>query len=214
VQAEPWVAKWSALTRFVRRAVLPNRNRLFAMARAVLPRGTSLTLLDVGCGTGSLLADIARRYARLGIAVVPLGIEISRHLAAVSGAAYAALGGKVVFAGAVDGMSEFPPESLDGIFLSSFLEHEAQPLRLLRETRRALKTAGAIVLKVPNYACWNRLLRGRRWCGYRFPDHVNYFTPRTLAILATEAGFVVARQNFLDRLPLSDSMYAVLRKKA
>ena len=70
-----------------------------------------------------------------------------------------------------------------------------------------------VILKVPNYACWNRKLRGKKWCGYRFPDHVNYFTPETLRILAETADFRV-RQTLWDRLPLSDNMYAVLNKAA
>ena len=53
-------------------------------------------------------------------------------------------------------------------------------------------------------------MRGRRWCGYRWPDHVNYFTPRTLAATAERAGLAVTRMGLLDRSPLSDSLYAVL----
>ena len=55
-----------------------------------------------------------------------------------------------------------------------------------------------------------RHLRGPRWCGYRWPDHVNYFTPATLQRMAEAAGLRVARMNALDRSPLSDSLYAVL----
>lgn len=94
--------------------------------------------------------------------------------------------------------------------MSSFLEHEAKPFELLRELRRVLRPDGAVVIKVPNFACWNRALRGNRWCGFRYPDHVNYFTPTTLARLAAEAGYRVVRQRASDRVPTSDNMYAVL----
>jgi hypothetical protein len=69
-----------------------------------------------------------------------------------------------------------------------------------------------VLVKVPNYASWNRRLRGRRWCGSRWPDHVNYFTPATLAAAALAAGLEVERMTLLDRLPVSDSLYAVLRR--
>jgi hypothetical protein len=84
---------------------------------------------------------------------------------------------------------------------------------LLRKLHRVLSQDGLVVLKVPNFACVNRLLRGGRWCGFRYPDHVNYFTPTTLRRLALESGFEVS-QGFLDCLPTSDTMYAVLRKSA
>jgi SAM-dependent methyltransferase len=96
--------------------------------------------------------------------------------------------------------------------MSSFLEHEAKPLELLRELRRALRPDGAVIIKVPNFASWNRSVRGGRWCGFRYPDHVNYFTPDTLARLAAEAGYRVARQRASDRAPTSDNMYAVLER--
>jgi len=101
---------------------------------------------------------------------------------------------------------------VDLVIMSSFLEHEAQPLALLQTLAPVLSAEALIVLKVPNFGCINRSLRGGRWCGFRYPDHVNYFTPATLKRLAEEAGFVVARQQFIECLPTSDTMYAVLRK--
>jgi hypothetical protein len=71
-----------------------------------------------------------------------------------------------------------------------------------------------VVVKVPNFASVNRRLRGNRWCGFRFPDHVNYFTPATLARLAHEAGYVVDPGRRADRPLLGDNLYAVLRPAA
>ena len=71
-----------------------------------------------------------------------------------------------------------------------------------------------MIVKAPNFASWNWVVRGKKWCGFRYPDHVNYFTPQTLTLLASEGGFAVARQNVLDKFPLSDNMYAVLQKCA
>jgi predicted SAM-dependent methyltransferase len=121
-------------------------------------------------------------------------------------------GGRIVASSAVEGVTHFRPDEIDVAVLSSFLEHEAQPLALLRNLHRVLKPGASVIIKVPNYACWSRRLRGPRWPGFRFPDHVNYFTPATLRTLAERAGFRIARQTLLDRFPLSDSMYAVLQK--
>lgn len=120
-------------------------------------------------------------------------------------------GGHVVQASAIDGLEQYGSETIDYAILQSFLEHESQPLALLQRLKKALRPAGAIVVKVPNFACWNRHLRGKRWCGFRFPDHVNYFTPRTLILLAESAGLKVVGQSLKERFPLSDNMYAVLQ---
>lgn len=69
------------------------------------------------------------------------------------------------------------------------------------------------MIKVPNYASLNRHMRGARWCGFRWPEHVNYFTPRTLRMISDRAGLKVVRMNFFDRFPFSDSLYAVLARK-
>jgi len=49
-----------------------------------------------------------------------------------------------------------------------------------------------------------------RWSGFRFPDHVNYFTPQTLAEIARRAGFR-AQYRWGDRNPTSDSLWGLLR---
>jgi hypothetical protein len=65
-------------------------------------------------------------------------------------------------------------------------------------------------VKVPNFASMNRVVMGRHWCGFRHPDHLNYFTPKTLRLLAEATGFDVELP-FLDALPTDDNMVAILR---
>ena len=67
-------------------------------------------------------------------------------------------------------------------------------------------------MKVPNYGSLNRMVMGKRWCGFRYPDHLNYFTPRTLAAMADGAGFDT-EWGATGRLPTSDNMWAVLTKR-
>src|SRR5688500_10474646 len=44
---------------------------------AGVPRGTTLTLLDLGTGVGDLPLALGRRAARSGIRIVPMGLERS-----------------------------------------------------------------------------------------------------------------------------------------
>jgi SAM-dependent methyltransferase len=214
-QAEPWLSKLSLAAARIKLMLFPRRNRFFDLSLPlcdVVPAGQPLRVLDIGCAAADLLHDLHARFAALGRDMVPLGIEVSAHLAQLAHAECVALGGRVEFASALEGAARFEPNSLDLVIMSSFLEHEAQPLALLKTLAPALAAHALIVLKVPNFGCINRHLRGSSWCGFRYPDHVNYFTPQSLKRLAAEAGFVVARQHLIDCLPTSDTMYAVLRK--
>ena len=118
--------------------------------------------------------------------------------------------GRCIHATGIEGLADLECSSVQVIVLSCILEHEIAPLPLLRSCGARLAADGRMIVKVPNYACLARHLRGRRWCGYRWPDHVNYFTPATLAATARAAGLRVVRMNVMDSNPLSDSLYAVL----
>ena len=177
-------------------------------------RGTAegrIRLVDVGCAQGGLALRIIDRLPR-GVAgrLEPIGIEISTYLAKLAHLALRGRGGRCIHGTGIEGLDDVERGSADVVVLSCILEHEISPLPLLRRCRERLALDGRIVVKVPNYACVGRRLRGGRWCGYRWPDHVNYFTPQTLAAMARAAGLEVVRMNAFDRWPLSDSLYAVL----
>lgn len=140
----------------------------------------SLSILDVGSGCGSLVVDTHNRFACLGRKLCPIGIEVSRDLSSRSQENVAAVGGRIICSNAMDGASILQHNSVHLVPMSSFLKHERQPLQLLKRLQPILTSEGVIALKVPNFASWNR-----------FP------------------GLRVSRQNFVDKFPLSDNMYAV-----
>ncbi|MDH4061017.1 MAG: class I SAM-dependent methyltransferase [Aquincola sp.] len=211
--AEPTLYALSTKVKSFRKKVV-KRHKVANLATALVRRCASdpIRLLDLGCGSGQLLGLVMDRLPRdVRARCHPYGIELSNELARRSSDALAPYGGRCVHASALDGLATFDAAFFDLIVMSSFLEHEIQPLPLLREAARALCDGGHVLIKVPNYASWNRVMRGPRWCGYRWPDHVNYFTPDTLSAMAQRADLAVARMNWFDRFPLSDSLYAVLR---
>lgn len=211
-QAEPRLHAASAAYGTFRRRVL-GRNKVAVLCRRLLADSAAgpVRLLDVGCGDGrSLERIVAGLDPGVARRTVPHGVELSRALARAAAERLAAMGGFCMQASATDGLARLSAGQFRLILLASYLEHEIQPLPVLRRCRELLDGDGQVVVKVPNYACWNRRLRGARWCGFRWPDHVNYFTPATLREMATRAGLRVARMAFRDRHPLSDSLYAVL----
>ncbi len=209
-----WSASFAAEAR-ARKARSPLLTRLDAATRwrmrlrrqtnpmdFIRPRLAAGAILDIGCGNGSYLASNASGYQLHGI-------DISPPLAQEAQRLFSQTGGGVICAPATAALTDMPARSIDAAILRSYLEHEAEPLQVLRRLRKVLKAGGFAVVKVPNYGSINRLLMGRRWCGFRFPDHLNYFTPMTLTAMAGRAGFRT-QWRWRDRLPTDDNMWCVL----
>ena len=198
-ELRPYSYRASKRMRF-RMHLLPKRTVLgYVAARIRVGK-----LLDLGCGDGHALASFPESF-------IPYGIEISTQAAGSADRAFRARGGYVVNAPCVDGIRRFPDGFFDAASLRSYLEHEAEPLAVLKELARTLAPDGFAVVKVPNYGSLNRRIMGKRWCGFRYPDHLNYFTPRTLREIAARAGFT-ASFGLTGRLPTSDNMWALLAK--
>jgi 2-polyprenyl-3-methyl-5-hydroxy-6-metoxy-1,4-benzoquinol methylase len=212
-KAEPVRYRASRLVKRLRVKMRRNKVRDLTLALVAQMLAKPLKILDLGCGGGELLEDIMQRLHGAGsLQGEPLGIDISRALAEAANRRLAVHGGRCIHAPALQGLATLPAASLDVIILSSFLEHEVEPLTLLKACRERLGGQGRMVIKVPNFNSLNRRLRGARWCGFRWPDHVNYFTPETLRKMAEAAGLRVVRMKLSDRQPLSDSMYGVLAR--
>jgi SAM-dependent methyltransferase len=162
-------------------------------------------IVDLGCGLGN--------FSPLPPSCKLLGIEISTRIVADARPIFESRGGRIIHADVLSGLQSLEAASCDGALVESYLEHEVQPAEVLRELSRVLRSGSAIILKLPNYACWNRRMRGEKWCGFRLPDHVNYFTPDTLRTMLGQQGFEIARFTFLDRLWTNDNMWCVARKK-
>lgn len=214
-QAEPIRYAFSTMLKRFRSRVL-KRNKVLGMLHTLIANSPSpqINVLDVGCGWGELLQNMMTSLpAALRGRVAPHGVEISRELSRLSDDKLRPLGGRCIHASAQDGVLGFDEDYFDVIVMASYLEHEASPLAVLENSRKRLKASGTIIVKVPNFACFNRMLRGPRWSGFRWPDHVNYFTPATLRAIADKAGLDVVRMSTLDTTPFSDNMYALLRAK-
>ena len=175
----------------------PSREgRAMRLIRRYAPPGR---MLDIGCGDGRLLAQAAR----LGYDV--LGVEPSPKMAAK---AARRIGTDRVRVGRV-GDFELPEASFNLIVTVSYLEHEPAPLPALETMRRLLKPGGLCAHKTPNYATWLRKILGKRWSGYRWPEHVQYFTPATLERLLRLAKFepVAVHAN-----RMSDNFWMIARR--
>jgi SAM-dependent methyltransferase len=189
----------SKRTRF-RKNLLPKRTMLDYIAAGI----DGGNVIDLGCGDGQAMLGFPPSFT-------PFGVEISAKLAASAHGAFATRGGYAINAACIEGLRQFPEKFFAAASLRSYLEHEAHPLPVLTALQRVLTPGAFAIVKVPNYASLNRIVMGRRWCGFRYPDHLNYFTPATLRAMAGKAGFETSF-GLTGRLPTSDNMWAALTR--
>lgn len=163
-------------------------------------------VVDLGCGAGDQLRGLNDGY-------IPFGVEISAELAAAGNVYFGERGGQVICAPSLEGLKAVEDNFFSAATLRSYLEHESHPREVLQELYRTLAPEGVAIIKVPNYGAVNRMIMGSKWCGFRYPDHLNYFTPASLRRMAEKCGYTV-KSAFAQRLPTSDNMYAILIKPA
>ncbi|MFO1091861.1 MAG: class I SAM-dependent methyltransferase [Planctomycetaceae bacterium] len=199
---EPLLLKAERRLRKLRRRTFGYYDKALALLKAYVPRGE---FLDVGCGIGGGIERAAPDLRGSGI-------ELDANAAAQARKIAESVGGRVIEADALSGLRQIADDSFDAVMMRAFLEHETQPREVLEESCRVLRPGGYVIIKVPNFGCWNRRVRGGRWCGFRFPDHVNYFVPESLQAMVTAAGYQVARFGLLDKLPVNDNMWMIARR--
>lgn len=135
-------------------------------------------LLDVGCGDGAFLA----RMKHLGWEAV--GVELDEKAAHVAKTKYDV----DVFIGTLDAAG-FADESFDAITLNHVIEHVGDPRDLLCRCRHLLRKGGRVIVTTPNAQCLGHRIFREHWRGLEVPRHLMVFSLRTLAQLASEAGF-------------------------
>jgi SAM-dependent methyltransferase len=87
-----------------------------------------------------------------------------------------------------------PPGSCAAITMFHVLEHVSDPRAYLAAARELLQPDGRLIVQVPNAACWQFRLLGRRWNGLDVPRHLTDFRERDLQILLENAGFEMLRR--------------------
>jgi 2-polyprenyl-3-methyl-5-hydroxy-6-metoxy-1,4-benzoquinol methylase len=146
-------------------------------------------ILDVGCSTGGFLHQLTERFPG---AYDATGTD-------VSGPAldYAASKGLKVLAG---DFLRVDLSDLDAITFWAVLEHLENPRAFLEKAARLLKPNGLCFVLVPNFGSLAVRLLGSRY-RYVYPQHLNYFSRRTLAHLV-ESRFEIIHTSYTHFNPI------------
>jgi 2-polyprenyl-3-methyl-5-hydroxy-6-metoxy-1,4-benzoquinol methylase len=142
-----------------------------------VPRG--VRVLDIGCGFGESLGYHRARGCDAH------GVEADSNILRV-----AARHDLQVRNGLFD-PGHYPAASFDVVTLDQVIEHVADPVAVLRGVRQVLKPGGTVVLSTPNADGWGaRVFRGR-WIHWHAPYHLHFFSRRSLASAAADAGLAI-----------------------
>lgn len=138
------------------------------------------SVLDVGCSTGGFLYHLDREHPgnyRIFGADVP-----SKATRFAAGKGIKILDG--------DFLKQPPKPAFDAITFWAVLEHVADPGRFLAQAKRLLGPGGICIALAPNFESFAVRLLGARY-RYILPQHINYFSIRTLVQLFRNAGFEI-----------------------
>lgn len=140
--------------------------------------GMGSSVLEIGCGTGSLLQFLAKSRSCLVDGIEPN--EDRANLAKAKGLS--------VIHSYLTAETFLPRSCYDYIILADVLEHLDDPSTLLIESKRLLKDGGFYIISVPNMIHWSvrlRLLSGvleYQQSGLLDATHLRWFT--NISILA------------------------------
>jgi 2-polyprenyl-3-methyl-5-hydroxy-6-metoxy-1,4-benzoquinol methylase len=149
------------------------------------PHGSN-RLLDIGCGTGSLLA----RYRSLGWHVQ--GVEPN-----AAACALCRTRGLEVHEGTVFD-APFRRGAYDVVLANHVLEHVLDPVAFVRRAAGLLAPGGRLIAVTPNSRGIGLAMYGSCWFPLEAPRHLMLFSPQTARLLGDKAGVVTHRINTLS----------------
>jgi SAM-dependent methyltransferase len=155
------------------------------------------SILDVGCGRGTMLASLAR------LGWDAYGCELSGDTARDASSA----DGIRLSVGGFD-KAGFKEGSFDVISFWHVLEHLEDPRSCLIKSRRMLKHGGYLVLEVPNIGSWQASLFGRFWFHLDPPRHRYMFTKASLREMLYSCGFKIKR---ISTVSVEHGIFSILQ---
>ena len=149
-------------------------------------------LLDVGAGSGHLARSLEKRLPGIQILCVEESESLRNQL------------GRQGFAVAENLDSISSNRSFDAVLLIEVIEHVPDPVDFLDHLRRHLDLEGRIFLTTP---CGELRNGSRATNAYDTPEHVQFFTEKSLRLAVKKAGFRDITYEYIDALyPRSTSV--------
>jgi len=135
-------------------------------------------LLEIGCAYGFFLLEAARCFEAQGVEIRAFAAHQARRR------------GLRVETGDFQSLA-FAPGQFSAVCLFDCIEHLANPLQYLRKVHSVLKPGGLVALSTGDIGSPFARLTGRRWRLMTPPQHLFFFSRKTLSAMLNAAGFEV-----------------------
>jgi SAM-dependent methyltransferase len=163
----------------------------------------STTVLDVGCGTGTLL-DRLPECQKFGIEPA----VSARRMAEAQGVTMVP-----PFDHAGEGaQTNSGPGLFDVITALDVIEHTAEPGEFLRSLDRALKPGGFLLLVTGNLESFSARFAGGRWLYLHFDEHVSFLSARAIECFLQPMGYALTAKTWVQSSNISPASIAAFVK--
>lgn len=143
-------------------------------------------VLDIGCGRGVLLAELADRGFETH------GVEHTEAAARnADPRAHIRIAPELADAG-------YPAEYFDKVIIWHVLEHLRNPRATIEEVRRILRPGGRLIAALPNFGSAQARWAGAAWFHLDPPRHLYHFPLSVLRLLLENAGFMVESEHHMS----------------
>jgi ubiquinone/menaquinone biosynthesis C-methylase UbiE len=155
------------------------------VVQVLRPQLESTRILDVGCGTGSLLVDLALAGANLlaGVDLAPKILDVAREKLS------AAHSSADLRSADVEDPLPWPAESFDVATVTGTLHHFYRPHDALREINRVLRPGGRLVVVDPSFVTPVRQLFNLYLRAFPHDGDFHFYSLRGATSLVSSEGF-------------------------
>ncbi len=134
-------------------------------------------LIDVGCGIGHFLTVAKERgWNVYGTEFTDEAIQICQNK------------GISMHQGVLN-PTNYPSNHFDVVVSFEVLEHINNPQEEVANFNTILREGGAVYLTTPNFNAISRLILKEKWAVIEYPEHLCYYTPKTLSSIFKQFGF-------------------------
>jgi ubiquinone/menaquinone biosynthesis C-methylase UbiE len=151
-------------------------------------------VLDLGCGTGDLAADLARGGAHVTAA------DVAQAALDRAGRRHPELELRLV---GIDRPLPYDDGAFSAVWSSEVIEHVADTARWLSEVRRVLAPRGRLLLTTPSHGRLRLLAGGIERYSEPLGDHLHLYTARSLRELLRDFGFAEIEVRAVGGPPLA-----------
>lgn len=137
-------------------------------------------VLDIGAGVGHIASELKRQAPGVVITCVEAAPMLVAHL-------------KECGFEVIEDLSSITMKTngrFDFVFMIELIEHVPDPVRLLADCRAVMSPKGRILVTTPGGELRNK---DHNIAAYDVPEHIQFFTVRSLRLAAKKAGFAGLR---------------------